>query len=71
MTSRVLTHSWEYQGEVIEQIPVRIGGPCWRSWTSKVLTPDMRGTWAVVVFDESGAILAEKMLDYNPEEPSF
>jgi hypothetical protein len=71
MTGSGIVHSWEYQGEVIEQIPLRIAAPCRRTWSSRVLTPAMPGTWTVVVLDETGAILAEKMLDYNSDDPSF
>jgi len=71
ITGGRIVHSWEYQGEVIEQIALRITAPCRRTWSSRVLTPAMRGAWTVVVLDETGAILAEKMLDYNPDDPSF
>ena len=71
MTDGGIVHSWEYQGEVIERVPLRIAAPGLRTWSSRVLTPAMRGTWTVVVLDETGAILAEKMLDYNPDDPSF
>lgn len=66
-----IVHSWEYQGEVIEQVPLRIAAPCRRTWSSRILTPAMHGTWTVVVRDGKGTILAERMLDYNPDDPPF
>lgn len=66
MDGSVLTHSWEHKGEVIAEVELNVEGPRWRTWSSKRLTPGMRGSWAVVIINESGDILAEKVLDYNP-----
>lgn len=71
MDGSILTHSWEYKGEVVAEVTLKVEGPEWRTWSSKQLTPDMHGTWTVVIMNASGDILAEKVLDYNPDDLAF
>jgi hypothetical protein len=71
MTGERVIHSWEYKGEVITEMHIDVEGPLWKGWSSKTLTPAMQGTWTVVVMNAAGEILAEKTLDYNPEDPAF
>jgi hypothetical protein len=40
-------------------------------WSGWLLTPDMQGSWRVVITNESGDVLAEKFLDYNPDDLPF
>lgn len=71
LAGQVVVHSWEYQGESVAEVRFKVSGPRWRVWSSKTLTPDMHGSWTVLVLDSAGEILAEKVLDYNPEDPAL
>ncbi|MGB5339566.1 MAG: DUF2914 domain-containing protein [Gammaproteobacteria bacterium] len=71
MTDQLLIHSWEFKGESVAEVRFRAGGPRWRVWSSKQMSPDMQGTWTVVVLNAAGDILAEKTLDYNPDDLTF
>lgn len=71
LAGQIVTHSWEYKGEVVSESQFHVDGPRSRVWSSKVLTPDRPGSWTVVIMAENGKILAEKTLDYNLEEPVF
>jgi hypothetical protein len=71
LTGQVIAHSWEYQGETVAEVRFNVSGPRWRVWSSKTLTPEMPGTWTVLVLDAAGEILAEKALDYNPHDPAL
>ncbi len=71
LTGQVVVHSWEYQGETVAEVRFKVSGPRWRVWSSKTLTPEMQGTWTVLVLNTAGEILAEKALDYNPLDPAL
>ena len=68
---QVVTHRWEYRGEVVSEARFHVDGPRSRVWSSKVLTPDRPGSWTVVIMAAHGEILVEKTLDYNIEDPVF
>ncbi len=71
LTGQVVVHSWEYQGETMAEVRFKVSGPRWRVWSSKTLTPEMHGSWTVLVMNAAGEILAEKALDYNPRDPAL
>jgi hypothetical protein len=71
MTDQLVIHSWEFKGESVAEVRFRPDGPRWRVWSSKQMLPTMQGTWTVVVMNASGDILAEKTLDYNPDDLPF
>ncbi len=54
---RILTHRWEHAGNVIAEVPLPIGGPRWRTYSSKKLDPSWLGPWMVSVVDEAGRVL--------------
>jgi hypothetical protein len=68
---QVVTHSWEYRGEVIGKTRLYVNAPHTRVWSSRLLTPDRPGSWTVVIMDSSGKILAERTLDYNLDDPAL
>jgi hypothetical protein len=70
-TGQVVTHSWEYRGEVMHKVRFHVDGPQSRVWSSRVLTPDRPGSWTVVIMSSTGMILGERTLDYNLGEPAF
>ncbi|HYQ71969.1 MAG TPA: DUF2914 domain-containing protein [Gammaproteobacteria bacterium] len=71
MKGEVLVHTWEHKGAVIARIPFHVGQPDARVWSGRLLTPDMQGSWRVVITNAAGTILVEKTLDYNPDDLPF
>ncbi len=71
LTGQVVTHSWEYRGEVVSEERFHVDGAHSRVWSSRLLTPDRPGSWTVVIMSAAGKVLAERTLDYNFEEPVF
>jgi len=71
MDGEVVLHTWEYKGAIIARVRFDVGEPHARLWSGRLLTPDMQGSWRVVVTNASGTVLTEKTLDYNPEDAPF
>jgi hypothetical protein len=71
MDGEAVVHTWEYKGSVIARIHFQVEQPNARLWSDRWLTPDMRGSWRVVVTNASGTVLTEKTLDYNPDDLPF
>ena len=49
MGGETITHRWLYEGQIMAEIPFRIGGNHWRIYSSKDLAPSMTGRWQVIV----------------------
>lgn len=71
MDGEVVMHTWEHKGAIIARVRFDVGEPHARLWSGRLLTPDMQGSWRVVVTNASGTVLTEKTLDYNPEDVPF
>jgi hypothetical protein len=71
MTGDAVVHTWEHKGSVIARVHFHIEQPNVRLWSGRLLTPDMQGSWRVVVTNAAGKILTEKTLDYNPDDLPF
>jgi Protein of unknown function (DUF2914) len=71
LTDQVVTHSWEYRGQVVKEAQFHVDSSHSRIWSSRLLTPDRPGSWTVIIMSETGEVLAERTLDYNLEEPVF
>ncbi|MES9941319.1 MAG: DUF2914 domain-containing protein [Candidatus Thiodiazotropha sp. 6PLUC2] len=54
LQGRIVTHRWEFEGEVISEVDIEVGGPRWRAYSVKSLNPGEEGKWTVFVIDESG-----------------
>jgi hypothetical protein len=54
LEGRTVTHRWEYNGQVVSEVPFEVGGPRWRVNSFKELDPTMLGKWTVLVVDQSG-----------------
>lgn len=67
---RRLTHRWEYQGEVVAEVPIAIGGPRWRAYSSKSLGATALGEWTVSVVDESGRVVHTDSFVYEEAAPA-
>ena len=57
-------HRWEYNGELMAEIPFTIGGPRWRVYSSKTLDPQWLGEWKVSTIDASGSVLSVNTFTY-------
>jgi hypothetical protein len=77
LAGRTVTHRWKYQGDVVSQVPFKVGGPRWRVNSKKEIEPDQVGEWSVTVVDESGWPLYTELFRYevgapllqSPDEP--
>jgi hypothetical protein len=69
LAGRKLTHRWEYKGEVKAEVPITIGGPHWRAYSSKALWAGELGEWKVSVVDESGNVIRTDSLTYEAAAP--
>jgi predicted DNA binding protein len=54
LQGRTVIHRWEFEGEVISEVNIQVGGPRWRAYSIKSLNPGEEGKWTVFVIDESG-----------------
>jgi hypothetical protein len=54
LQGRTVTHRWEFEGQVISEVDIEVGGPRWRAYSVKKLNPGEEGKWTVFVLDESG-----------------
>ena len=70
-TGQVVTQSWEYRGQVVDEARFHVDSSHSRVWSSRLLTPDRPGSWTVIIMSPAGKVLAERTLDYNLEEPGF
>lgn len=68
LEGQIVTHRWEYQGQVMAEVKFRVAGPRWRVYSSKNLLPEWSGKWTVMVLDESGWPVQADMFEYLPAE---
>jgi hypothetical protein len=64
MTGQVVIHRWEYNGNVMADVSIDVGGPRWRAYSSKNLLPSQTGEWKVSVVDGAGNVITEKTFNY-------
>jgi len=62
-------HRWEYEGEVVAEVPIAIGGPRWRAYSSKNMDAGRLGEWTVSVVDESGHVVHTDSFEYEAAAP--
>lgn len=66
LEGQIITHQWEYAGNVMADVKFRVGGgPRWRVYSSKNLLPEWIGQWSVSVMDENGTTLNVSTFDYT------
>lgn len=66
LNGQKVTHRWEYNGQVMAEVPFEIAGDRWRVYSSKTLDPVWLGQWKASVVDQSGATLSVNTFSYNP-----
>ncbi len=55
-----VTHVWYYNGEEMTKVELNVGGPSWRTWSSKEMQGTGVGTWRVDVMSAAGDLLMSK-----------
>jgi hypothetical protein len=68
LQGRTVTHRWEFEGQVINEVAIKVGGPRWRAYSVKSLNPGEFGKWTVFVIDESGWPLHASILQRQASE---
>ena len=68
MEGQTITHSWEYNGQVISKKQFKIKGARWRVYSQKELDPSMTGKWTVVIRDDRGWPLMVSVFRYVDSE---
>ncbi len=68
LAGQTVVHRWEYNGELMSEVPLAVAGPRWRTYSSKNLEPMWVGEWTVSVVDEAGNVLAKRNLAYTELE---
>lgn len=65
LDGQIVTHQWEYDGQVMAEITFKVGaGARWRVYSSKNLLPEWTGTWTVVVSNKDGQVLQTSTFEY-------
>ena len=65
MTGQTVIHRWEHEGEVVAEVKMKVGGPRWRTYSSKQLPARREGRWSVVVLDEQGWPIKASHIDFR------
>jgi len=68
LSGKTIRHRWEYKGDLIADIPIKVGGPRWRTDSRMILDSSMLGKWTVLVIDEAGWVLKASNFEYVPAE---
>lgn len=65
LAGQIVTHRWEYNGQVMAEVTFKVGsGARWRVYSSKNLLPEWTGSWVVLVNNESGQTLRSSSFEY-------
>jgi hypothetical protein len=70
LTGRTVIHRWKWNGKLMADVPIEVGGPRWRAYSIKTLHPSWLGDWTVTVIDPSGDIFIEKAFKYVEADSS-
>ena len=50
-------HVWYHEGQEMARVPLQIGGPDWRTWSTKRVVSDWTGSWRVDIQLGDGSVL--------------
>ena len=72
LTGATIVHRWTWNGTLMAEVPIEVGGPRWRAYSSKNLHSSWLGSWTAQVVDASGKVLSEQSFAYTEavEPPS-
>ena len=65
MAGLTVKHRWEYNGQIILEVPIKVGTSHWRAHSSKTLLPSWTGDWKVSVVDSAGGTLSVNTFAYT------
>ncbi len=60
LEGQTVLHRWQLGGELVAEVPIAVGGPRWRAYSSKSLAPEWLGEWEVSAVDGGGRVLATR-----------
>ena len=63
-----IIHRWEWNGQMMAEVPFEVGGPRWRIFSSKTLDPSWLGEWTVLLVDAAGQVLSRESFRYTEAE---
>lgn len=73
MQGQVVSHRWEYNGEVVSTVKFEVKGPRWRVYSKRQLSPEQTGKWTAIVLDADGwplrAVVFEYIADGDEQAP--
>ncbi len=58
-----IAHIWYHEGRQMAEIPLSIEGPRWRTWSSKRMIEDWKGSWRVEAVDPDGKLLSSQTFE--------
>jgi cytoskeletal protein RodZ len=62
-TGDTINHVWLHDGREMLSVPLRLGGPRWRTQSYKNLHPGLTGQWTVEARDGAGNVLASRTFE--------
>ena len=65
LSGATVIHRWEYDGEVVAEVPFEVTTDRWQVWSNKSLSADQLGDWTVSVVAPDGEILAVETFSYQ------
>lgn len=71
MEGSTLTHRWLHDGEEMASVSSDVGGPRWRTWSSKRLMADWTGSWTVEIVNEEGEVIDSRSFEYGEADESM
>jgi hypothetical protein len=60
-----IEHVWYFRGEEMCRVPLDVGVPTWRTWSSKCIAAEWTGHWRVEAVDSAGTVLASEEFEYG------
>jgi hypothetical protein len=55
-----VVHVWYYDNKEISRVDLPVKSASWRTWSSKKMAPDWKGTWRVDVMENDTTVVASK-----------
>ena len=67
---QTVIHRWEWNGQVVAEVPFQVNGPRWRVHSTKQLLPEWVGPLSVSVVDASGQEIARRSVERSAPIPA-
>lgn len=66
-TDAKVSHLWFRENQLMAEVPLAIGSPNWRTYSTKTILPDWLGRWRVLVVDGDQNIILEYEFNVEPK----